>query len=72
MWDMLYALGIGLAFSVGVGTGAFLCRIATKEGRDDTREEWIQHQKIVEDRLASYVLNTEIMAQQLKKIADKE
>ena len=71
MWDVIYAFGIGISFSVGVGVGAFLCRVATKEGRDDTREEWKQHQKMVEDRLAGYVMHTETIAKHLGKIADR-
>ena len=47
MWDLLYAFGIGLAFAVGVGAGAFLCRIVTKEGRIETHEEWKQHNELI-------------------------
>lgn len=48
MWDMLYAFGIGTAFAVGIAFGAWLSRMATKEGRAEWREEMRQqHETIV-------------------------
>lgn len=48
MWDMLYAFGIGTSFAVGIAFGAWLSRMATKEGRAEWREETRQqHETIV-------------------------
>ena len=48
MWDMLYAFGVGVSFAVGIAFGAWLSRMATKEGRAEWREETRQqHETIV-------------------------
>jgi len=71
MWDMIYAFGIGISFSVGVGMGAFLLRVSTKEGRQQEREDWAVHRREVEERLGKYVDNTALMATALNKLADR-
>jgi hypothetical protein len=48
MWDMPYTFGIGTSFAVGIAFGAWLSRMATKEGRAEWREESRrQHETIV-------------------------
>jgi hypothetical protein len=47
MWDMLYAFGIGVSFAIGIAFGAWLSRMATKEGRAEWREETRQHYQTI-------------------------
>lgn len=72
MWDMLYAFGIGISFSVGICVGAFLCRIATKEGRKDEMEAWKKHREEVEERLGKTVFEQGRIADAITLIAEKE
>lgn len=39
MLDMLYAFGIGVSFAVGIAFGAWLSRMANKEGREEMRQQ---------------------------------
>ena len=69
MWDMIYAVGIGFSFAVGVGMGAFLCRIATKEGRTETREDWNKHNDVIVGLLTeknAVLIDMNIAMQELK------
>ncbi len=71
MWETLYAFGIGLAFSVGVGTGAYLIRMASKDDRTEDLEVWKKHREEVEIRLGKQVACAFAMADSLKKLADR-
>lgn len=62
MTQLLYAFGIGISFSVGVFTGACLCSVATRKGREECKRDVLAHNKMVEDRLAKYVQHTERIA----------
>lgn len=73
MWDMLYAFGIGIAFSVGIVAGAALCRLASKEGRKEELELWRKHRDEVEERLGKTVFQQSRIADALCFIVeDKE
>ena len=72
MWDMLYAFGIGISFSVGVIVGAALCRMATKEGRKDEMAAWQKHRDEVEERLGKTVFEQGRIADAIASIAEKE
>jgi len=70
MWDMLYAFGIGISFSVGVMIGATLCRIATKEGRKDMMASVEAHNKMVEERLSKSIFQHTRIADSLSHLVD--
>ena len=72
MWDMLYAMGIGISFSVGIVAGATLCRLATKEGRKEEAAEWKAYRDIVEERLGKTVFEQGRIADALAFFVDKE
>jgi hypothetical protein len=68
MHQMIYAFGIGLSFAVGIFTGAFLCTVATRKGRDEFKHDVLDHGKRVEDRLEKYVEHTGRIAVALELI----
>ncbi len=69
MLDLIYALGVGFSFSIGVGFGALLCRHASKSALKNDSDEWKMHREQVEYRLELQAANTERMADALDKIA---
>jgi len=71
MWDMIYSFGIGISFAVGVGLGAYLCRVSTKKCLKEDMDYWKKHQEKVEKRLLSYVSNTKLIADALDRISKK-
>lgn len=58
MWDILYAFGIGIGFSIGVITGATLCSFTTREGLKQERETWNKRQDGIEGRLTATLIQT--------------
>lgn len=72
MWDMIYAFGIGISFSVGVVFGAALCRMATKEGRKEELEMWNKHRAEVEKRIGLSVIEHGRIADALAYFVDKD
>lgn len=71
MSTLLMAFGIGIAFSVGVVVGGFLCSLATQRGRAELSKSVANHYNRVEDRLAVYVAHTERIAVALEAISKK-
>jgi len=70
MWDMIYAVGVGFSFAVGVGMGAFLCHIATKGGRVETKEDWNKHNDVIVGLLTeknAVLIDMNLALQELKK-----
>jgi len=75
MWDMFYAFGIGISFSVGVVFGAFLSRVATKEGREGLKSEsqaWKDYRQETIERMALTALNHSRIADALEVLIEKK
>ena len=70
MMQLLYSFGIGLAFTVGIFTGAFLCTAATRKGRESLANDMREHNERVENRLIGYVNNTARIAAALETLTD--
>ena len=71
MVDIIYTFGIGISFALGIGIGAYLCRLAILQGRKDVDEGIVFHNKMVESRLKKYVEHTDRIASALEKLIDK-
>ena len=64
--NLIYACGLGIAFSVGVGVGAWLCRVALQQGLDASRKLTLETYKRTEDRLEGYVVQATRIADALE------
>lgn len=62
MWSVLNAFAAGITFSLGVCVGAYLARLATKQGQAEVQKDLREHAARVEDRLAKYVEHTAVIA----------
>jgi hypothetical protein len=71
MWDVLYAFGVGIGFSIGVITGATLCAFTTRKGIKDERERWNERQDGIEGRLASTLVQTTRIADAVALFAEQ-
>jgi hypothetical protein len=71
MISILHAFAVGIAFSIGVVSGAILCGFATRKDRDAFKKVMAENQKRTEERLLAYVLNTGRIADALEKAADR-
>jgi len=69
MIDYLHAFGIGIAFSVGVVTGATLCTLATRQGRKEAADEMRKHFAQVEERLTGSLACHQRMAHVMEALA---
>lgn len=69
MIDLLHAFAVGIAFSVGVVTGAILCQLATRKGREEAKVEYIKHYQAVEDRLMASLGCHQRMASSIETIS---
>lgn len=69
MSSLIYSFGIGLSFAVGIFTGAFLCSLATRKGREGLNKSILEHNERVENRLAGYVEHSARIAIALESIA---
>ena len=58
MWDVVHSFLIGIGFSVGVCSGAILCQLANKAGRQDFFKAVEDTNRMAEERLRGYVENT--------------
>lgn len=67
MWDVLHSFGIGIGFSVGVLSGATLCQLATRAGRQDFAKAVEETNRMTEQRLREYVANTDRIAAVLER-----
>jgi len=72
MWDMLYAFGIGISFSVGMLTGTTICAYITRKGIKDHNESWNKRQDGIEERLGSTLEQTTRIANYIGILVDKE
>ena len=70
MWDVLYAFGIGIGFSVGVITGAVLCSFTTRQGIKAKEESWNKRQDGIEVRLGETLVQTTRIAEAMEFFAD--
>lgn len=70
MWDVFHSFAAGITFAVGVCVGAYLCRLATREGRKEEAEEIKQHFAFVRDNLVKQVVQAENIAYCLRIISD--
>lgn len=71
MWDMLYAFGIGISFVFGVGMGAFLFLLASKDNRKELTEETRVYNTKVLEVLTERAMNDKAVIDALDRIADK-
>lgn len=65
--EFLYAFGVGIAFAIGIFTGAWMCRLSVRHALLDHDKKLEVHTIAVEDRLAKYVENTGRIADALEK-----
>jgi hypothetical protein len=62
MWDVLYAFGLGIGFSIGVITGSILCAFTTRKGIKEQNKSWAERQDGIEVRLGETLIQTTRMA----------
>lgn len=70
MWDVFHSFSAGIMFAVGVCVGAYLCRLATREGRKEETEEIKQHFAFVRDNLGKQVIQMENISYCLRIISE--
>ncbi len=70
MIDLLHSFAVGIAFSVGVCTGALLCTIATRAGRKEAQQSFKDSQDKIERRLAGSLKCHTRMADAMERWAE--
>lgn len=66
MIGILHAFAVGVSFSVGVLAGAILCSLASKKDRLTFQKAMADGQKLTEERLLRYIVNTDRIATALE------
>ena len=62
MISILNSFASGITFSIGVCVGAWLARLAAKQGQALVQTDLREHAACVEDRLDKYVKHTAVIA----------
>jgi len=55
MWDMIHAFGAGIAFALGVFSGAVLCQMANRKAREEFVNDVKAEREAMHERLTDPV-----------------
>lgn len=51
MWEIIHSFGAGIAFALGVFSGAVLCQLASRKGREEFVADMKAEREAMEKRL---------------------
>lgn len=71
MWDLLHSFAVGIAFSLGVCSGAALAQFANRKAREEFVEDVKREHAAVNERLAQQVEALTRMAIAAEMVSDR-